>query len=104
MSLDNNSGEIITIEEARVFIKAFKNRYPNEVTSFFVGKTNVEKILSQTDCIGIRIYNGYDNTASKMNQVLLGVDSNEQDISNGIIIERLYTCPPYCPSGSIMEE
>ena len=104
MSLENNSGEIISKEEAKVFISAFKNKYPNEVTAFFIGKTNVEKILKQADCIGIRIYNGYNTAASKMNQVLLGVNSNEEDMSDGIIMERLYTCPPYCSTLSIMEE
>ena len=104
MSLDNNSGEIITKEEARIFAKAFKLKYPSEVTSFFIGKTNVEKILMQENCIGIRIYNGYDVATSKMNQVLLGVNSNDEDMSDGIIIERLYTCPPYCPTSSLMQE
>jgi len=103
MSVDNNSGEIITKAEAKIFINAFKNKYPDEVTAFFVGKTNVEKILTQADCVGIRIYNGYDTAASKMNQVLLGVNSKEEDMSDGIIIERLYTCPPYCSTASIMK-
>jgi len=104
MALDKKSGEIITKEQARTFIKVFKEKYPNEVTAFFVGRTNVEKILNQVDCIGIRIYNGYDTATSKMNQVLLGVNSKEEDMSDGIIIERLYTCPPYCSTASIMEE
>jgi len=102
-SIDNHSGAIITKEEAKLFINAFKNKYPAEVTAFFVGRTNVEKILNQQDCIGIRIYNGYDTEAAKMNQVLIGVNSKEEDMSDGIIIERLFTCPPYCPTKSILE-
>ena len=103
MSLNKNAGEAITKEEAKAFIKAFKNKYPEEVTAFYVGKSNVDKILEQEDCIGIRIYNGYNTAESKMNQVLVGVNSKEEDMGDGIIIERLYTCPPYCSKKSLME-
>lgn len=103
MSLNQNSGSIITKEEAKMYINAFKAKYPEEVTAFFVGSNNVELILNQPDCIGIRIYNGYNNIDLKMNQVLVGVNSEQQDMDNGIIIERLYTCPPYCPSGGLMD-
>lgn len=104
MSLDQNSGEIISKEEAKVFVDTFKKKYPNEVTSFFAGSVNIEKILMQENCIGIRIYNGYDIITSKMNQVLIGVNDKEQDMEDGIIIERLFTCPPYCPTKSLMHE
>lgn len=103
MPLNQNSGSIITKEEAKMYINAFKAKYPEEVTAFFVGSNNVELILNQPDCIGIRIYNGYNNIDLKMNQVLVGVNSEQQDMDNGIIIERLYTCPPYCPSGGLMD-
>jgi hypothetical protein len=101
MSLDQNSGSIITKEEAKMFINAFKAKYPQEVTAFFVGSNNVDLILKQVGCIGIRIYNGYSTIESKMNQVLVGVNAQQQDMDNGIIIERLYTCPPYCPTGGL---
>jgi hypothetical protein len=102
MSPDQNSGSIITKEEAKMFINAFKAKYPQEVTAFFVGSNNVDLILKQAGCIGIRIYNGYSTIESKMNQVLVGVNAQQQDMDNGIIIERLYTCPPYCPTGGLM--
>ena len=52
--------------------------------------------MSQTDCIGLRIYNGYDTADNRMNLVLLGVDKNENDMTDGIIMERVVTCPPMC--------
>lgn len=103
MSVDQNSGSIISKEEAKMYINAFKAKYPEEVTAFFVGSNNVELILNQANCIGIRIYNGYNDKELKMNQVLVGVDAQQYDMDNGIIIERLYTCPPYCPPGGLID-
>lgn len=103
MSADQNSGSIISKAEAKMYISAFKAKYPQEVTAFFVGSNNVKLILDQPDCIGIRIYNGYNDKELKMNQVLVGVNAQQQDMDNGIIIERLYTCPPYCPPGGLMD-
>lgn len=98
MSPDQNSGTVISEQEAKAYIDAFKVRYPSEVTAFFVGSNKVDLILQQPDCIGIRIYNGYNAAESKMNQVLVGVNSLQQDMTAGVILERLLTCPPYCAS------
>jgi len=100
MALDNNSGEIISLEEAKIYIEAFKRKYPNEVKGFFVGSNNVQLILQQQDCIGIRIYNGYDEIAARMNQVLVGVDIYEKDMAHGVIIEKTITCPNNCDNNS----
>ncbi|RZJ71717.1 hypothetical protein [Flavobacterium sp.] len=101
---DQNSGTVITKQEAKTYIDAFKVRYPNEVTAFFVGASKVDLILRQPNCIGIRIYNGYNTAESKMNQVLVGVNAQQQDMSEGVIIERLITCPPYCPSSGALNQ
>ena len=74
MELDENTGGEITLAEAQKYVVAFRTKYPNEVKAFFIGSKNVEKILEQADCIGIRIYNGYDSEANGLNLVLVGVD------------------------------
>jgi hypothetical protein len=67
-----------------------------------VGNTNVQKIINQVDCVGIRIYNGYDAATAKMNQVLVGVNNNGDDMIDGVIIDRLVPCPPYCSALNLM--
>ena len=96
MALDANTGSIITLTEAQGYVAAFRALYPDEVKAFFVGANKINSILEQTNCIGIRIYNGYDEEAGTMNQVLVGVDNNEQDMSGGVIVEKLFPCPKYC--------
>ena len=100
MSFTPLSGKEITLEEAQELVAAFKTNYPEEVNSFFVGRTHVENILEQEDCIGIRIINGFDTTTEKMNNVLVGVDSHGSDMDAGIIVDRLIICPPNCPTST----
>lgn len=98
MKLDVNTGSIITQEEAKALITAFESKFPGEVTSSFIGANNVKNILEQENCIGVRIYNGYDIVNEKISLVLLGVDEDEKEIlENGIIYDRIETCPPLCP-------
>ncbi|WP_338376526.1 hypothetical protein [uncultured Flavobacterium sp.] len=105
MALSENSGSIITEEKARILINAFDRKYPGEVVSSFIGTENVNHILNQENCIGLRIYNGYDDENSKMSLVLVGVDTDEKDmLEQGIIYDEMITCPPTCPlEGSLSE-
>ena len=100
MELDENTGGEITLVEAQNFVKAFTKKYPNEVKAFFMGKVNVNSILNQTDCIGIRIYNGYDVDLSRLNLVLVGVDKDGKDMTDGVIMDQMKTCPSYCDTSS----
>ncbi|WP_333809336.1 hypothetical protein [Flavobacterium sp.] len=98
MKPDVNTGSIITEEEAKTLITAFESKFPGEVTSSFIGANNVKNILEQENCIGVRIYNGYDDLNSKISLVLVGIDAEEKEIlENGLIYDQVITCPPICP-------
>lgn len=100
MELNVNTGGEITLNEAIELVTAFRKRYPQEIKASFIGALNVTKILDQPGCIGIRIYNGYDENEGCMSQILVGVDANEKDMTNGVIMDRLRTCPPLCDAQS----
>lgn len=103
MSLNVNTGGIITQQEAIDLAKSFDRKFPNEITSSFIGSANVKAILNQNDCIGIRIYNGYDNIDGKISLIIVGVDSNEKDIiENRLIYDQMATCPPMCPVDGLL--
>lgn len=106
MKLDVNTGSIITQEEAKALIAAFESKFPGEVTSSFIGANNVKNILDQDNCIGLRIYNGYDIVNEKISLVLVGVDNDEKEIlENGLIVDQMVTCPPTCPlEGSLSKK
>lgn len=97
MKLDPNTGSIISQEQAKTLIDAFAKKFPGQIVSSFIGGNNVKKILDQEDCIGVRIYNGYNDAAQKISLVLVGVNSSEEDLlENGIIYDEILTCPPFC--------
>lgn len=100
MAIDKNSGEVITLKEAIDFTHSFQELNPDFIKSYFVGIEKINLILDQENCIGLRIYNGYNTTDEKTNLVLVGVDKNGNDLVDGIILERLTPCPPYCPKSS----
>jgi len=103
MSLNPNTGSIITQEQAKTLIDAFAKKFPGEVVSSFIGGDNVKKILEQEDCIGLRIYNGYNDAEQKISLVVVGVNSNEEDmLENGIIYDEMALCPPICPKKGLV--
>lgn len=101
MILDNNKGSVISLEEAENFTHAFQEEQPDAIKSFFVGAKKLELILNQENCMGVRIYNGYDTDRNNQaNLVVVGVDENGEDMANGIILDKLATCPTLCPQSS----
>ena len=98
MSLSENSGSIISQTVAENLIAAFDQRYQGEIISSFIGANHIKSILLQQDCIGIRIYNGYNAASGKMSLVLVGVDKDEKELlDDGLIYDDMITCPPTCP-------
>lgn len=100
METDKNTGEVITLKEAIDFTHSFQVKNPDELKSFLLGVNKLNLILEHNDCIGLRIYNGYNTETSKNNLVLVGIDTNGEDITNGVILENLNPCPPDCPKSS----
>lgn len=100
MSLDVNSGSEITVSEAQTFIQDFRTINPLSVKAVFAGTEKIKLILNQADCIGIRMYFGNDRDTNKNNLVLVGVNSEEKDMTSGVILERLVPCPGECDKNS----
>ncbi|MFA7445554.1 MAG: hypothetical protein WCY89_06365 [Flavobacteriaceae bacterium] len=100
MTANRNTGEVITLTEAVDFTHSFQTANPNAIKAFLVGEEKLDLILKQRGCIGIRIYNGQEN--NKNNLVLVGVDENGEDMTNGVIVEHLNPCPPDCSKTSAL--
>ncbi|KUF46474.1 hypothetical protein AS361_04890 [Myroides marinus] len=100
MKITSQSGEVITLEEAIKYTSLFQKQNPNAINSYFIGIEKLQELLKQNNCIGMRIYPGINNQTEQSNLVLIGVDKNGVDISEGVILEELITCPPLCPNES----
>lgn len=60
-----------------------------------VGKNLLNSILQQSGCMGIRKYFALDEDGNKQ-LVLVGVDANGDDMTAGVIVDKLYPCPKSC--------
>lgn len=100
MAITPTSGEFITLEEAKTFVFDFRKKYPDSIKGYFAGCEKVGAILAQEGCIGIRMYNGYDCVEDKTNLVIVGVNTSERDMTDGLILERAMPCPQYCDVSS----
>lgn len=100
MAINSNSSDQITLEEAIAYTHNAQTAFPEQPKSFFVGINKLNLILEQQGCIGVRIYNGYSEKEHIKNLVLVGVDSEGEDMTNGVILERLVICPRFCPKNS----
>jgi hypothetical protein len=65
----------------------------------YISRSAVLSILKQKDCLGLRIYHGL-SVAGKANLVLVGVNKDGNDMVKGVIAEKLWPCPPFCPDAN----
>lgn len=102
MNLNINQNHDISLEDAKQLIKNYQNSYPideHKINSGFFGKDALVKLLNQDKCIGLRIYNA-QGTDGKNCFVLVGVNEDQKDMTNGSILEFTVPCPPECDENS----
>ncbi len=56
----------------------------------------VLELLAQPGCVGLRYYKAR-NKAGEDSMVLVGVDGDGNDMTEGILLDQGFPCPPYCP-------
>ncbi len=95
MSFTGKEDHSIPLATAAQWTKNYRDANPsNAVKGHFYGKDAIQAILTQSDCVGIRIYYAIDDNGAKQ-LVIVGTDANENDLYNGLLAERGLPCPPY---------
>lgn len=86
----------ITLAEASQLTHNFqKQASADQVIAQYFGRDAVINILQQKGCVGMRIYNGMDENGNP-HPVIVGVDGNGSDMTEGLLAERASACPPFC--------
>ena len=93
------NNHVVTLEQATKFVKNYTAAPTFAVKGAYFDKGIFQKILAQTDCVGIRYYYGRKDDGAPC-LVLVGVDSKGSDMTGGILGEDAVPCPPLCPPGS----
>jgi hypothetical protein len=95
-SLPPKSNHLIGLIEASKMTHAYRAQAgPDAIKGGLFWKEYVQKLLDQPDCAAMRYYYAIGD-AGKPTIVLVGVDSNGSDITDGIILELSPWCPPFC--------
>ena len=93
----------ISLNDAKTLTHAFQNssRFTNDTISCKFDKDDILDILDQDECVELRVYNALDDSGN-MTNVLVGVDSNGEDMTTGPIVDIALRCRPHCPTTSVL--
>ena len=96
MAFTGNEAEQFPLETSAAWTANYRKTIPaGEIIGQFVGKNQLMKILNQKGCMGIRFYYGIGDDGKK-NLIAVGAESDENDMTAGIILEKFLPCPPMC--------
>ena len=95
MSFTGHENHDIPLATASEWTKNYRNANPGATIAHFFGKDAIEAILSQENCVGIRIYYALDQNGAKQ-LIITGTDANQNDLCNGKLAERSLPCPSMC--------
>jgi hypothetical protein len=92
---------IISLTEAAEMTHAFQNdtRFLGMTVACMMGNDAYGLVTSQIGCTGLRTYFALTESGT-LTIVVVGVDQNGNDMTNGVILERSYNCPIDCPGNS----
>jgi hypothetical protein len=94
-----DEGEEISLVTASEWTANYRTENPGEIKAYFYGNIILQAILDQEEAVGMRIYYAIDDNGVKQ-MVLVGVDSNGNDLTSGIVADRGAPCPTYCDADS----
>jgi hypothetical protein len=90
----------ISLEQAVAIARNYRNA---GVTSrwpiFGFSRQALDDMLGQGGCAGIRIYPAQHDDGS-LTVVLVGVDEGGSDMTQGVLAQVPWDCPPYCDEAS----
>jgi hypothetical protein len=89
------AGSIISLTTASGMTATFRRNFPNATKAVYYTNNVYTDIMSQTGCVGIRIYNAVD-ASGNMTNVLVGVDAKGNDMYNGKVYNLGSLCPTNC--------
>ena len=100
MPIDKHTGEFIDLTEAKEMTNAYQAAFPNEPRCFFVGSDKLQSVINQEGCIGVRMYRAFDVVRNEQNVVIVGVDANGSDMTDGLLLDKTVSCPNDCDTVS----
>lgn len=98
-SLPSTYSHSIELEKAIRLIRNHRLEHPSRPRAGLFHRSSIDRLLAQPDCGGMRIYRGFDE-AERHHFVLVAVNSVGKDLTDGVVLEAEWPCPPFCSTHS----
>ncbi len=97
MSTNNHN---ITLAEAITLTHAYQSKqlFEGLTRASYIDANAYQQIIDQEGCVGIRTYFAL-NESNKLT-IVVGVDANGNDMTNGVLLNHALDCPTVCPVNS----
>lgn len=89
----------ISLSDAQPMTKQFQTLFPGWVKGTYVSMASLNSLLAQSNVVGARVYFAMTPLLT-LTTVMVGVDCNGNDLTNGVILDKGVTCPPNCATSS----
>ena len=102
MNFTGNEIHDISLQDAADLTKNYRNQFSTEenyINGEYFGKSALQSLLNQTNCVGARMYYGLKADQTQC-LVIVGVDDSGNDLVNGIILDLGVPCPSSCSTSN----
>ncbi len=101
MAFTGNEDHSINLTEAAALTKAYRDSIPaGETIAHCFGKKAILDLLNQPDCVGLRIYYGINSANGAKELVITGVNAQDNDLYQGVLLDKSRGCPELCSSAN----
>jgi hypothetical protein len=92
---------VISLAEAKTMTHAYQSaqQFQGLTVASMIDKEAYQLVMDQPGCVNIRTYFGL-NSQSTLTIVVVGVDDNGNDMTQGVLLDMANNCPVYCPTNS----
>jgi hypothetical protein len=91
----------ISLADAAALTKRHRAAQPTEEKAGAFHKDQVLELLNQPGCVALRIYYGR-HADGRAALVLTAVDSADNDMTGGAVLEEHWPCPPVCGAANAL--
>ena len=95
MAFDGSEGGQIALVKAAAMTKEHRRRSGSATLGHFFGRDAFLALLEQPGCVGIRIYYGMNTETGEKELVMVGADSDENDMLE-LVMDLSVMCPSRC--------
>lgn len=97
----SDNTHVISLDEAKAMTHAYQNaqQFQGLTVSCMIDKDAYQLVLDQPNCVSVRTYFGL-NSEEKLTIVVVGVDAEGEDMTEGVLLDMSHLCPVNCPKDS----